>query len=213
MTATPGEDSAVAALAATGVQYTVTRHGRWTASRPRPRPAGSSRGSIIKTLVVRRGDDDFLLVLVPGDRGISWPKLRALLGVSRLSMPDAETARAATGYERGTITPFGAHRDWPVVADDRISTHGRRLDRRRCPWRGLHVDRPRPDPGARGPCRATCSAPTSPTPSECQSQRGRPPALGLTWDGGALTPRAWGPARRAPRPPCRPGRSPRRRAG
>ena len=25
-------------------------------------------------------------------------------------MPDAETARAATGYERGTITPFGAAR-------------------------------------------------------------------------------------------------------
>ena len=71
--------------------------------------------------MVRRGEDDFLLVLVPGDRGISWPKLRALLGVSRMSMPDAETARAATGYQRGTITPFGALGDWPVVADERIT--------------------------------------------------------------------------------------------
>jgi prolyl-tRNA editing enzyme YbaK/EbsC (Cys-tRNA(Pro) deacylase) len=32
-------------------------------------------------------------------------------------MPDAETARAATGYERGTITPFGSLTAWPVVAD------------------------------------------------------------------------------------------------
>jgi Cys-tRNA(Pro) deacylase len=76
---------------------------------------------VVKTLVVRRGDDDFLFVLVPGDRTISWPKLRALLGVSRLSMPDAAVAREVTGYERGTITPFGSLRRWPVVADDRVA--------------------------------------------------------------------------------------------
>ena len=75
---------------------------------------------MVKTLVVRRGDDDFLFVLVPGDRAISWPKLRRLLGVSRLSMPDAELARQATGYERGTITPFGSSRPWPVIADERV---------------------------------------------------------------------------------------------
>ena len=65
---------------------------------------------------MRRGDDDFLLVLVPGDREISWPKLRALLGVSRLSMPSADVAREATGYERGTITPFGSTTAWPISA-------------------------------------------------------------------------------------------------
>ena len=69
---------------------------------------------------MRRGDDDYLFVLVPGDRAISWPKLRALLGVSRMSMPDAATARDVTGYERGTITPFGSSRPWPVVADERV---------------------------------------------------------------------------------------------
>ena len=73
--------------------------------------------------VVRRGDDDFLFVLVPGDRALSWPKLRRLLGVSRLSLPAAEVARAATGYERGTITPFGSATPWPVIADER--TRGR----------------------------------------------------------------------------------------
>jgi Cys-tRNA(Pro)/Cys-tRNA(Cys) deacylase len=62
---------------------------------------------------------------VPGDRTISWPKLRALLGVSRLSMPDGGTAKDVTGYERGTITPFGSARPWPVVADERV--RGRRM--------------------------------------------------------------------------------------
>jgi prolyl-tRNA editing enzyme YbaK/EbsC (Cys-tRNA(Pro) deacylase) len=26
-----------------------------------------------------------------------------------------------TGYERGTITPFGSLRRWPVIADERIA--------------------------------------------------------------------------------------------
>ena len=80
-------------------------------------------------MVVRRGDDDYLLVLVPGDRVISWPKMRALLGVNRLSMPDADEARAVTGFERGTITPFGTSTRLPVIADERM--RGRTGDSRR----------------------------------------------------------------------------------
>ena len=45
------------------------------------------------------------------------PKLRAHLGVTRMSLPDATEARNVTGYERYTITPFGATRAWPVIAD------------------------------------------------------------------------------------------------
>ena len=35
-------------------------------------------------------------------------------------LPDAEAAREVTGYERGTITPFGAASALPVIADERI---------------------------------------------------------------------------------------------
>ena len=69
---------------------------------------GIELGALLRTLVVRRGEDDYLFVLVPGGRRFDWPKLRAHLGVSGLSMPDADEARAVTGYERGAITPFGA---------------------------------------------------------------------------------------------------------
>ncbi len=79
---------------------------------------------LLKTLVVRRAEGDLLLVLVPGPAQIDWPKLRAHLGVSRLSMPDAEVARDATGYERGTITPLGARGAWPVLADASIVGSG-----------------------------------------------------------------------------------------
>jgi Cys-tRNA(Pro) deacylase len=117
----PGADAATAAVAESGVPHTVVRHGPVASLEEAAAARGVPPSAVIKTLVVRRADDDFLLVLVPGDRGISWPKLRALLGVSRLSMPDAATARDATGYERGTITPFGALGGWPVIADSRVA--------------------------------------------------------------------------------------------
>jgi len=78
---------------------------------------------IVKTLVVKRHDGSFLFALVPGGRKISWPKLRALVGVNKLQLPDAALALAATGYERGTITPLGSAQDWPVYADATITGH------------------------------------------------------------------------------------------
>jgi Cys-tRNA(Pro) deacylase len=110
-----------AALDEAGLTYRVIEHGPVSSLAEAAVARGVEPADVIKTLVVRRGDDDYLFVLVPGDRAISWPKLRALLGLSRLSMPDAAAAKAATGYERGTITPFGSMRAWPVVADERIA--------------------------------------------------------------------------------------------
>jgi Cys-tRNA(Pro)/Cys-tRNA(Cys) deacylase len=40
--------------------------------------------------------------------------------VRRMTLPDADEARAVTGYERYTITPFGSTRAWPVIADAAI---------------------------------------------------------------------------------------------
>jgi Cys-tRNA(Pro)/Cys-tRNA(Cys) deacylase len=111
---------ALEAAAAAGIEHRVIRHGPVRSLAEAADARGVAPADVVKTMVVRRGPDDFLFVLVPGDRNISWPKLRALLGVSRLSLPDAETARTATGYERGTITPLGSSVAWPVIADERI---------------------------------------------------------------------------------------------
>lgn len=82
---------------------------------------GVSPSTIVKTLVVKRSDDTYLFALVPGDRGISWPKLRTVVGVNKLQLPDPDRALAATGYERGTIVPIGSTTEWPVYADERIA--------------------------------------------------------------------------------------------
>ena len=116
-----GEETALAAIAGSGVQHRVIRHGPVRSLAEAAAARGVEPADVVKTLVVRRGEGDYLFVLVPGDRTISWPKLRSLLGVSRLSMPDADTAREVTGYERGTITPFGSAHPWPVIADERVT--------------------------------------------------------------------------------------------
>ena len=113
------------ALAQADVDYKTVRHGPVRSVEEAAQVRGVAVADVVKTIVVRRGEDDYLFVLVPGDRVISWPKLRNLLGVNRLSMPDAAMAKDATGYERGTITPFGSARPWPVIADERM--RGRRI--------------------------------------------------------------------------------------
>jgi Cys-tRNA(Pro) deacylase len=100
-----------------GVPHTVITHGHVGSLAEAAIARGVQPRAVVKTLVVRRGEEDYVFVLVPGDRQISWPKLRALLGVSRMSLPDADDALRVTGYPRGTITPFGSIRAWPVVAD------------------------------------------------------------------------------------------------
>ncbi|EAP98320.1 hypothetical protein JNB_15188 [Janibacter sp. HTCC2649] len=121
-TETDGARRAREALEASGIQHTISVSTQRASSLAE---AAEQRGieprDIVKSLVVRRGSGDYVFVLVPGDREISWPKLRAHLGVNRLSMPPADKARDATGYERGTITPFGSTTAWPVIVDATVS--------------------------------------------------------------------------------------------
>jgi len=120
MNATDGEQRSLDALESSGLRFRIVRHGPVSSLAEAAAARHLRPDQVIKTIVVRRGEGDFLFVLVPGGRAISWPKLRALLGVSRLSLPDASVALEVTGYERGTITPFGSLHAWPVVADARV---------------------------------------------------------------------------------------------
>jgi Cys-tRNA(Pro)/Cys-tRNA(Cys) deacylase len=119
------EAPAARALAGSGLPFQTRPSGSPRSAAEAAAIQGVPLASIVRTIVVRRGADDFLFLLVPAGRRIHWPRLRALLGVSRLSLPDAEEARAATGFERGTIAPFGADRDWPVIADMTLRGAGR----------------------------------------------------------------------------------------
>lgn len=105
-----------------GITYRMVHHGPVSSAEEAAQKRGISIGQLAKTLVVRVEEGRYVMVLVPGDRGMDYRKLRSHLGVRRLSMPDPEEALAATGYRRGTITPLGAG-DWPVIVDPALMDH------------------------------------------------------------------------------------------
>ncbi len=108
---------AIAAADGLGLAYEVVRHGPVRSLAEAAAARGVEPRQVLKTMVVRVSEGDHRFVLVPGDREIAWPKLRALLGVNRISMPSADAAYAVTGYVRGTITPLGSANALPVIAD------------------------------------------------------------------------------------------------
>jgi Cys-tRNA(Pro)/Cys-tRNA(Cys) deacylase len=116
----PPSTPALEAIAAAGIAHQVVRTERAASAEESARFQGIDTHQLLRTLVVRRAADDYLFVLVPAGRRFDWPKLRELLGVRRMTLPDADEARRATGYERYTITPFGSSHAWPVVADAAI---------------------------------------------------------------------------------------------
>jgi prolyl-tRNA editing enzyme YbaK/EbsC (Cys-tRNA(Pro) deacylase) len=115
----PPADStpAIEAIERSGIDHRVVRTAVPESAEESAALQGIPLGALLRTIVVRRGADDYLFVLVPAGRRFDWPKLRAHLGVNRVTLPDAEEARGVTGYVRYTITPFGSTHAWPVVVD------------------------------------------------------------------------------------------------
>jgi Cys-tRNA(Pro)/Cys-tRNA(Cys) deacylase len=111
------ETPAIRALSGSDVPVTIVRTGRPSSVEESAALQGIDVGQLLRTIVIRRAAGDYVFVLVPGGRQIDWPKLRAVLGVKRISLPDQDEARDATGYERGAITPLGSATAWPAVAD------------------------------------------------------------------------------------------------
>ncbi|HUQ42857.1 MAG TPA: YbaK/EbsC family protein [Candidatus Limnocylindria bacterium] len=114
------ETAATRAAGQLGVEHRVVRTGQANSAEEAAEVQGIPLGALLRTIVVRRGENDYLFVLVPAGRRFEWPKLRAHLGVTRLSLPDADEAQRVTGYVRYTITPFGSTTAWPVLADASI---------------------------------------------------------------------------------------------
>jgi Cys-tRNA(Pro)/Cys-tRNA(Cys) deacylase len=114
------EPAGVAAARKAGLEPKPIRTRRPSSAEESAALQGIELDQLLRTIVVRRSTDDYVFVLVPGGRQIDWTKLRRYLGVNRLFLPDADEAKRATGYERGTITPFGSSNSWPVIADASI---------------------------------------------------------------------------------------------
>jgi Cys-tRNA(Pro)/Cys-tRNA(Cys) deacylase len=84
------------------------------------RASGFPLERTVKTLVVDLGENQYTLVLMPGDKQLSMKRLAKVRGVKRAAMADTRTAERITGYLVGGISPFGTRQKLPVIMEESI---------------------------------------------------------------------------------------------
>ena len=70
---------AIAAIQAAGMPHDIVRTERAGSAEEAATLQGIPLGALLRTIVVRRGDDDYLFVLVPAGRRFEWPRLPRLV--------------------------------------------------------------------------------------------------------------------------------------
>ena len=76
---------------------------------------------VVRSILFRLGENDYVMALVAGPAQISWKKLRKYIGQSRLSMASEEEVFAVTGYRIGAVSPFGLARPVRVLVDPGVT--------------------------------------------------------------------------------------------
>jgi len=75
---------------------------------------------VVRSIVFRAAEGEFLMVLMPGPGQIPWKALRRYLGQSRISMANEAELLEATGYRPGTVNPFGLPRPMRLLIDQGV---------------------------------------------------------------------------------------------
>lgn len=84
------------------------------------RERGQRPEQIVRSILFRLGEGEYLLALVAGPAQISWKALRAYLGQSRLTMAGEDEVLDVTGYPIGAVSPFGTRSRLRVLVDPNV---------------------------------------------------------------------------------------------
>lgn len=81
---------------------------------------GQQAGQVIRTIVFRLSQGEYVMALMAGPQQISWGALRLIIGRSRLTMASKEEVLHVTGYELGAVSPFGLPQPMRILADTHV---------------------------------------------------------------------------------------------
>jgi prolyl-tRNA editing enzyme YbaK/EbsC (Cys-tRNA(Pro) deacylase) len=87
------------------------------------RERGQFPEQVIRSILFRLTQDEFVMVLTAGPQQIPWKYLRRYLGSNRLSLASDEDLFSVTGYEHGTVNPFGLPHPVRILVDRSILDH------------------------------------------------------------------------------------------
>lgn len=82
---------------------------------------GQRPEQVVRSILFRLAQDEYLMVLVAGPRQVDWKALRRYVGQSRLTMATADEVRDVTGYEIGAVSPFALPRPVRVMLDESVT--------------------------------------------------------------------------------------------
>lgn len=108
-------------LAGLGIPHRLSRH-------PGPvhslEQAATERGQrpeqVVRSLLFRLTQDNFVMVLIAGPAQVDWRALRRYLSESRLTTASRDEVLAQTGYEPGAVSPFGLPQPMRVLVDGSV---------------------------------------------------------------------------------------------
>jgi Cys-tRNA(Pro)/Cys-tRNA(Cys) deacylase len=107
-----------------GIPYRLFKHVRPPDSfEEAARQRKQSPGQIVRSIVFRLAEGQFVMVLMAGPGQIAWKRIRAALGVARISMASEVEVLAATGFVHGAVTPLGLPHPLRILADESVFVH------------------------------------------------------------------------------------------
>ncbi len=83
---------------------------------------GQTPDQVVRSILFRLAEDEYLMVLMAGPGQIDWGALRRYLGVSRISMAEKDEVLRVTGYPIGAVAPLGLPRPIRILVDEGLQT-------------------------------------------------------------------------------------------
>jgi Cys-tRNA(Pro)/Cys-tRNA(Cys) deacylase len=75
---------------------------------------------VVRSILFRVTEGEYVMVLVAGPQQIAWPALRKYLGESRISMAKPDLVKQVTGYQIGAVSPFGITQPVRILVDQSV---------------------------------------------------------------------------------------------
>jgi Cys-tRNA(Pro) deacylase len=103
------------------ISYRLFRHpGPITSLEQAASERGQITDQVVRSILFRVSQENYVMALIAGSRQVSWPLLRKYLGQSRLTMASPEEVLSVTGYEIGAVSPFGLPDPVRVLVDTSV---------------------------------------------------------------------------------------------
>ncbi len=75
---------------------------------------------VVRSILFQVRSEEFALALIAGRERVDWRSLRKLVGRSRMRMATEDEVLEVTGFQVGTVTPFGMKKQVKVLIDPNV---------------------------------------------------------------------------------------------